>query len=70
MEDKKNRINIPIWEKYALTVKECAEYSNIGENRLRELIKTDGDSFVLVIGNKTLIKREAFKSYMNKRDFV
>lgn len=70
MEDKKTRINIPIWEKYALTVKECAEYSNIGENRLRELIKTDGDSFVLVIGNKTLIKREAFKAYMNKRDFV
>ncbi len=70
MEDKKNRINIPIWEKYALTIKECAEYSNIGENRLRELIKTDGDSFVLVIGNKTLIKREAFKAYMNKRDFV
>ncbi len=61
---------IPIWEKYALTIKECAEYSNIGENRLRELIKTDGDSFILVIGNKTLIKREAFETYMNKRDFV
>lgn len=39
--NKKNE-TVPIWNKYALIIKECAEYSNIGENRLRELIRTDG----------------------------
>ncbi len=70
MEDKKTRTNIPIWEKYALTIKECAEYSNIGENRLRELVKTDGAKFVVVIGNKTLIKRKAFERYVDNRDYL
>lgn len=69
-----NRINkkytIPLWEKYALTIKECAEYSNIGENRLRELICNDGDNFVLNIGNKTLIKRQAFEKYLDRRDYI
>lgn len=67
--NKKNE-TVPIWNKYALTVKECAEYSNIGENRLRELIRRDGDGFILTIGNKTLIKRQAFEMYMNQRDYV
>ena len=31
--------DIPIWEKMNLTVKEAAEYSNIGENTLRDYIK-------------------------------
>ncbi len=62
--------NVPVWEKYAVTVKECAEYCNIGENRLRELIRQNGDSFILTIGNKTLIKRKAFEKYLNSRNFV
>lgn len=61
---------IPVWEKYALTIKECAEYTNIGENRLRELIRMDGGKFVLAIGNKTLIKRKEFEKYMNNRDYL
>lgn len=61
---------VPVWEKYALTIKECAEYTNIGENRLRELIRLDGGKFVLAVGNKTLIKREAFEKYINSRDYL
>lgn len=67
--NKKNE-TVPIWNKYALTIKECAEYSNIGENRLWELIRTDGEGFILTIGNKTLIKRQAFELYLNQRDYV
>lgn len=65
-----NNISVPISEKYALTIKECAEYTNIGENRLRELIRTDGDSFILVIGTKTLIKRKAFERYIECRNYI
>ena len=65
-----NKTQIPIWEKYALTIKECAEYTNIGENRLRELVKSDGDSFILIIGNKTLIKRKSFEKYIDSRNYI
>lgn len=30
---------VPIWEKANLTIKEAAEYSNIGINRLEALLK-------------------------------
>ena len=61
---------IPIWEKYTLTVKECAEYTNIGENKIRELILRDGDKFMLCVGNKRLIKRKAFEKYISEREYI
>ena len=64
------RNDCPIWQKYALTIKECAEYTNIGENSLRDLIDKDGDSFILRIGNKKLIKRQAFETYLNSREII
>ena len=38
---------VPIWEKANLTIKEAAEYSNIGINRIEELLKMPSCSFVL-----------------------
>lgn len=61
---------IPIWEKYTLTVKECAEYTNIGENKIRDLILRDGDQFTLSVGNKRLIKRKAFEKYISERECI
>ena len=31
-------IDIPIWEKYTLSIEEAASYFRIGENKLRRLI--------------------------------
>lgn len=56
---------MPLSEKYNLTIKEAAEYFNIGENKLREMTKEDGCNFVLYIGKKTLIKRPVFEEYLN-----
>ena len=36
---------VPIWEKSNLTIKEAAEYSNIGINRIEELLKMPSCSF-------------------------
>ena len=44
----------PLWEKLNLTIKEAAEYSNIGENRLRELVDSPECTFALAIGNTML----------------
>ena len=30
---------VPIWKKKTLTIEEAAEYSNIGQNKLTELLK-------------------------------
>lgn len=32
-----NNMNVPIWEKYTLTIEEASKYFRIGENKLRRL---------------------------------
>ena len=48
------------YEKYNLTIKEAAQYYNIGENKLRELIKEPDCDFVIYVGKKALIKNVNF----------
>lgn len=56
---------IPLWEKANLTIEEAAAYSNIGMNRIREIAKMPKCPFVLYVGNKKLIKRKEFETYMS-----
>ena len=57
--------NVPIYQKLNLTLKEAAEYSNIGINRLSAMVTEPNCPFVLFVGNKRLIKRKAFEEYIN-----
>ena len=50
------KVNVPIYEKAALTIEEAAEYSNIGQNRLIALLKEPRCTFVLYVGKKKLVK--------------
>ena len=60
------KMEIPIWEKYALTVDEAALYFRIGENAIRRIISENQDAnFWFMIGNRKLIKRVLFEEYMN-----
>ena len=57
---------VPIWEKYALTIYEAAEYFNIGEHRLRQIVKENRYAdFVLWIGVKVEIKRKLFEQFLD-----
>ncbi len=57
---------VPVWEKFALTIQEAAQYFNIGEKKLRYLVQDHiDDGFVLQNGNKILIKREMFERFIN-----
>ena len=67
MEKKKE---VPIWEKYALTVDEATLYFNIGENKLRDLIREPDCEFVLYVGRKALIKRTVLEEFLRKTDVV
>ena len=60
------KMEIPIWEKYALTIDEAALYFRIGENAIRRIISENQDAnFWFMIGNRKLIKRVLFEEYMN-----
>ncbi len=58
---------IPIYEKYALTIEEAAIYSNIGQNKLNELLKEPRCTFVLFVGRKKLVKRKAFEDFISRQ---
>ena len=56
---------LPLCQKYALTLNESAIYFNIGVNKLREMTDTVAIDCVLKIGNKRLIKRRPFEAYLD-----
>lgn len=57
---------IPIWEKLNLTIKEVAEYSNIGINRIEAMLNNPMCSFVLYVGKRRLVKRKEFEKFIEK----
>ena len=56
---------VSIENKFALTVKEAAEYFNIGEHRIRELTDKKDCPFVLWVGSKRLVKRKKLEEYLS-----
>ena len=65
MTDSKE-LDMPFWLKLNMTIKEAAVYSNIGINRIEELLKDPKCNFVLYVGNKKLVKRKEFEQYVSK----
>ena len=62
MEEK-----VPIHLKMKLSVREAAEYSNIGINKIESMLRSPNCPFVLYIGSKKLVKRKAFEEYISSR---
>ena len=63
---KNNHISVPIWLKTTLTIREAAAYSNIGINKIENLINGPNCDFVLYVGRKRLIKRKQFEQFIEK----
>lgn len=63
-------VSVPIADKMNLTITEAAAYSNIGENRIRELVKKKDCDFALAVGAKILIKREKFEKYIANKEVI
>jgi len=66
IENMSKTMTVPIWEKINLTVKEAAEYSNIGINRIESMLNSPMCSFVLHVGKKKLVKRKEFERYLER----
>lgn len=72
-QNNNNNYCVPIWQKPMLTLGEAAAYYNIGINKLRDIAIEDEDNdcdFVLRIGNKRLIKRSKFDTYLSNRTYL
>ena len=61
-------MKVPIPQKMTLTIREAAEYSNIGINKIDQMLRAPNCPFVLYVGTKKLVKRKEFEDYI--RDHV
>ena len=62
MEEK-----VPIYQKMTLTIKEAAEYSNIGIYKIEYMLKQPNCPFVLFVGTRKLVKRREFEQYIREK---
>ena len=58
---------VPIHLKMMLTIREAAEYSNIGINKIDSMLRTPNCPFVLYVGTKKLVKRREFEQYIAEK---
>ena len=64
-------LDVPIWEKYTLTIEEAAKYFRIGENKLRRLAEENLNAgWVLQNGNRLQIKRKKFEKLVDELDAI
>lgn len=69
--DDRQCVQIPVWEKYALTIKEAAEYYNIAETKLRDYLLANREApFALKGGARLLVKRKLFEKFLDESSII
>lgn len=61
---------IPIHLKVTLTIREAAEYSNIGINKIENMLRAPNCPFVLFVGTKKLVKRKEFEEFISQKQII
>ncbi len=59
--------SVPIHLKMTLTIREAAEYSNIGINKIESMLRSPNCPFVLYVGTKKLVKRREFEQFISQK---
>mgnify|MGYP000639878774 FL=1 len=66
-----NYTDVPIWEKYTLTIEEAAKYFRIGEKKLRQLAEENPNANWLIMnGNRVQIKRKQFEKIIDSMEVI
>lgn len=66
-----NYTDVPIWEKYTLTIEEAAKYFRIGEKKLRQLAEENPNANWLIMnGNRVQIKRKQFEKVIDSMEVI
>lgn len=68
--ERKSIEKVPIHLKMTLTIKEAAEYSNIGINKIDSMLRMPNCPFVLYVGSKKLVKRKEFEEFISQRVII
>ena len=60
-----SKLEIPYNQRLCMSIEEAAEYSMIGEQRLRKIIEDDPSlDWILRVGARTRIKRPRFEKWV------
>ena len=70
MTTKSNNTNLPLCDKYLLTLKEASLYFNIGINKIREITDDTDNDCVIFINSKRMIKRKKFEKWLDKQTYL
>lgn len=68
-----DKMVVPIWKKFTLTIEEAAKYFGVGEKKIRKLVQDFSDSeycFSIQNGNKILINRVKFEAFLNQTSAI
>ena len=66
-----NTNDIPIWQKYTLSIEEASRYFRIGEKNLRRLAEENPDANWLIMnGNRLQIKRKQFEKVIDELEVI
>lgn len=66
-----NYTDVPVWEKYTLTIEEAARYFRIGEKKLRKLAEENQNAnWLMMNGNRVQIKRKLFEKVIDTLDVI
>ncbi|HBG7262678.1 TPA: excisionase [Clostridioides difficile] len=66
-----NNTDVPIWEKYTLTIEEASKYFRIGEKKLRKIAEENQTaSWIIMNGNRVQIKRKQFEKIIDSLDVI
>ncbi len=66
-----SHLDVPIWEKYTLTIEEAAKYFRVGEKKLRKLAEDNPNANWLIMnGNRIQIKRRQFEKIIDSLDVI
>ena len=66
-----NTNDIPIWQKYTLSIEEASRYFRIGEKKLRRLAGENPDANWLIMnGNRLQIKRKQFEKVIDELEVI
>lgn len=66
----KDKPILTVEKKLLLTKFEAAAYSNIGINKLEDMLRSPNCPFVLYIGTKKLIKRKEFEEFISRQTII
>ena len=70
-QNETKNITVPVWEKYALNLKEAVQYFGIGERKLQMIADENRDTGIVIYnGVKLLFKRQKFEQWLDETNAI